>query len=87
MAVKVFNVGDKVRLTGQFLRDTGQIAGEDGQSVWTVQAYIVGKGDRYAFVLTNEFRPDDGMYTAEEIAADPTLRYRRINAANLERCR
>lgn len=33
---KRFNVGDKVQLTGTFLRQTGQLAGGEGQSVWTV---------------------------------------------------
>ena len=29
--------GTTVRLTGQFLRSTGQIAGGEGQSKWIVQ--------------------------------------------------
>lgn len=45
MAIKV---GDKVRLTGEFLRNTGQHTGRSGISVWTVRA-IEG-----TFVITDE---------------------------------
>lgn len=83
--MKTFTPGDTVRLTGLFLRNTGQQAGGEGQSRWTVQA--VTTMGRSAYVLTDELRPNDGMFTPEELAQDPTLRYRRINAANLERCK
>lgn len=33
-----FAVGDRVRLTGRFLRSTGQFTGPEGQSRWIVQA-------------------------------------------------
>jgi hypothetical protein len=87
MSVKVFNPGDRVRLKASFLRSTGQYSGHDAHAIWTVQACKVYAGGRTALVLTDEERPDDGTFTPEEIAADPTLKYRRINAANLERCR
>lgn len=85
---KRFEVGDRVRLTGAFLRSTGQIAGGEGQSRWVVQAH---PGCRLCadgrFVLTDEVRQEDGMFTAEELMADPLLAYRHINAGNLERVR
>jgi len=87
MTVKIFHVGEKVRLTGAFLRSTGQRVGGDGQARWTVQAYHPVAGGRSAMVLTDALRLDDGTFTPAEISADPTLKYRRINAANLEKCR
>jgi hypothetical protein len=88
MKAKVFAIGDRVRLTGAFLRNTGQQVGGEGRNVWTV---IKHPGCNlcadHRFVLTNEPRQDDGMFTAEELAADPFLKYRHINAANLEKAR
>ena len=83
MASKVFSVGDTVRLTGAFLRSTGQYAGSEGLARWTVQA--VSKDGR--IVTTNEPRADDGTFTREEIAADPELGFRHVHAGNLELCR
>lgn len=34
---KKFSPGDRVRMTGKFLRNTGQHTGPEGQSVWTVK--------------------------------------------------
>ena len=81
-----FLPGDKVRLTGAFLRSTGQYAGGEGHSVWIVQAHpgcrMCATGD---FVLTNQERSTPEDFTPEEYAADPLLKYRHINAKNLER--
>lgn len=83
-----FAVGDRVRLTGAFLRSTGQIAGGEGRNVWTVQAHpgcrMCAGGD---FVLTNQERSTPEEFTPEEYAADPLLKYRHLNAANLQRAR
>lgn len=84
---KRFDIGQRVRLTGAFLRSTGQIAGGEGQSVWTVQACKCGLCADGRFVLTDAVRENDGMFTAEEIAAEPHLKYRHINAGNLEKAR
>lgn len=85
---KTFNPGDRVRLTGAFLRNTGQIAGGEGRSVWTVQVHpgckMCASGD---MILTNQERSTPEDFTPEEYAADPLLRYRHINAANLQRVR
>lgn len=82
-----FAVGDRVRLTGAFLRSTGQFAGGEGQSVWTVTACPCSLCADGRFVLTNEPRQDDGTFTPEEIAREPHLKFRHINAANLQRTR
>ena len=74
-------VGDTVRLTAAFLRATGQYTGPEPFARWRV-LQVNG-----SMVTTNEPRPDDGMFTPEELAADPMLQYRHVNVANLERCR
>lgn len=78
-----FKVGDKVQLTGQFLRSTGQLAGGEGQKVWTVKAVKTYSGDCPDIVTVDESAITD-YFTAEELAADPSLKFRRINSANLK---
>lgn len=63
----------KVRLTGYFLKCTGQQAGGEGQNVWTVVecGCSLCKSGRYC--ATNEPRQLDGpdgkpLYTKEELA-------------------
>jgi len=82
---KRFQVGDVVRLTGAFLRNTGQIAGVEGRLTWIVQACPCRLCAEGGFVLTDQPRQDDGMFTAEEIAREPHLKFRHINAGNLVR--
>lgn len=79
MATKTFAIGSKVRLTGKFLRNTGQQLGGAGQSVWTVMGF--SNGGRW--VITNQ-PCDTSIYTADELASDPTLAFRRIAVANLQ---
>jgi len=66
--------GTRVRLTGAFLRSTGQVAGPEGSSIWTIVACdCVLCADRmtgWRFVAVDE----DGFEGA----------LRHINAANLE---
>jgi hypothetical protein len=63
--------GQRVRLTGQFLRSTGQFTGQDAHSTWTVVAIdTYGSG------------PTVMVTTDEPSAYDPSTP-RRINAANL----
>lgn len=69
--------GTKVRLTGSFLKSTGQQRGGEGASRWTVL------GNSGAFVIVNE-EADTRWFTPEELAADPSPKWRRINRANLE---
>ncbi len=83
-----FSVGDRVRLTGAFLRSTGQIAGGEGQSVWTVQPCRCGLCSDGRFILTDQEKHDyREIFTAEELAREPHLKFRHINASNLQRAR
>lgn len=68
------NPGQRVRLTGDFLRNTGQIAGGEGQKRWTVQLCHCRLCDG-PFIAVNELSP-----------SDPS-RARHINYRNLEKCR
>lgn len=77
--VHEFQVGDKVKLTGKFLRNTGQATGPEGLSTWTVLAV-----DNEMITVDQE-HADIGYWTAEELAADPMLKFRRFNAGNLYR--
>lgn len=88
----IFKPGDKVKLTGKFLRNTGQFAGGEGQSVWTVRGCDCAecaKTKRITgmdLVVTDQEKTEADLkayYTAEELEKQPCLRYRRINAANL----
>lgn len=80
---KRFAVGDRIRLTGAFLKSTGQIAGGEGQAVWTVHACPCRLCAEGRFVLTDQ--PSTEEYTPEEYAREPHLRYRHINTANVVR--
>ncbi len=76
--------GTRVRLTGKFLRSTGQMAGGEGLSKWVVQecdCRLCKGGD---FVRTDQPKQDaESMYTAAELAKHPSLRWRHIAKANL----
>lgn len=76
-----FQVGDRVRLTGKFLRSTGQQVGRAGLDVWTVTAL------QGSFAVTDEPLSAAALmfYSAEELAADPTLKFRRVAVANLQK--
>jgi hypothetical protein len=72
-------VGARVRLTGAFLKSTGQHRGREGVSVWTVTG---NDGD---FVITNE--PMDSTYVKEmwgDLPEAERPKFRRINRFNLE---
>jgi hypothetical protein len=84
---KRFAVGDKVRLTGDFLRSTGQFAGGDGMAVWTVQACPCSLCREGRFILTDELRQDDGVFTSADIRREPHLQFRHVNAANVQKAR
>lgn len=71
------NVGDTVRMTGKFLRNTGQQVGGEGKKRWTV------KDIQGSFAVVDE-DADTSYFTAEEMQKDPSLRWRRINVGNLE---
>lgn len=44
-----FQKGDRVKLTGKFLKNTGQVTGPEGSKTWTVLGFW-GEGDRFALV-------------------------------------
>lgn len=73
-----FAIGDRVKLTGKFLRNTGQHTGSEGTRVWT----ITGFANDGRWAITDQ-PSDTSYYTSEEMAADPTLGYRRIAVENL----
>ena len=68
-------VGDKVRLTGKFLRNTGQVAGGEGQSRWKV----VDHG--YCSLCMRDF------VAVDERSYDNPSFPRHFAVANLEVCR
>lgn len=75
-------VGDRVQLTGKFLRSTGQYTGREPASVWTITGLT--NGDRWAVVDQPAEHPV-GYYSDAELLAEPTLAFRRIAVANLQR--
>ncbi len=79
---QAFKVGDKIRLTGKFLRSTGQYTGHDAHRTWTVLRVEEGKYGSSDFLTVDQPQEDMSYWTQEEIDADPMLKWRRINAAN-----
>lgn len=65
--------GTKVRLTGEFLRNTGQQVGGEGLSRWIVQECNCGMCGLGRFIATNEKNYDESGQ-------------RHIAFSNLERC-
>ena len=78
--MKALVVGERVKLTGEFLRNTGQQLGGEGWSVWVITGF--SNGGRWA--ITNEVA-QTGLYSESELKADPTLAFRRIAVQNLRR--
>ncbi len=81
MQKQPFAIGDRIQLTSKFLRNTGQYTGSEPASVWTITGFSG------SFIITDEPRPNDGMFSAEELVADPTLAFRRIAPGNVQRVR
>ena len=90
---------DRVRLTAQFLRNTGQIKGPDGAQTWIVKyvrgniAHVNEPAD-LSFYTDEELTAEPWLlyrvgtfsfYTDEELTAEPWLKWRAINVANLYR--
>jgi len=72
-------VGTKVRLTGYFLKSTGQHAGSEGRKTWKV----LGASGDWA-IVDEEAYDWQTMFTPAELAADPSLKWRRIAIGNLQ---
>jgi hypothetical protein len=84
LTTKTLQIGDRVRLTGRFLRNTGQHTGPEGRSVWT----ITGFSTAGPWAITDEPSSlEPGYYTPQELEQDPTLKFRRIALDNLEKVR
>lgn len=73
-------VGTKVRLTGYFLKVTGQQRGSEGQKVFKV---LGQSGDSWA-IVDEELYDYKDTFTPAELAADPSLKWRRIAIGNLQ---
>ena len=70
----------RVRLTGEFLRNTGQIAGGDGQSRWNVRPCACGLCAGGDFVAVDE-------HSLFWDPAEPETTWRHFRRENLEPCR
>lgn len=82
-ATKTFAIGDKVRLTAKFLRNTGQYTGSEPFARWTITGFSNG----WAIVDEPLCARTLEMFTEQELAEDPTLRFRRVATANLQHVR
>jgi hypothetical protein len=80
MPKQQIQIGDKVRLTRAYLKSTGQMTGPEPMA-----RFIVRGIDRHWAVTDAPACTD--YFSAEELAADPSLAFRRIALANLEVCR
>ncbi len=77
--------GTKVRLTGIFLKNTGQIAGGEGQSKWLIVACSCSLCKQGDFVAVNEphlCQKDPRGY--EDLAPEDRPKWRHFAAGNLE---
>ncbi len=79
-----FKPGVRFKLSGRFLRSTGQIAGGEGQRTWTVRACECRSCAEGRFVCSDQAQtPEPGWYTAEELAEHPELGWRHFAKDNL----
>ena len=79
--------GTKVRLTGYFLKCTGQTTGGEGQSRWTVVACACGLCKTGRYLATDEpngYTEADGYTRAELDDESNGLRWRHFALANLQ---
>jgi hypothetical protein len=81
--------GTRVRLTGIFLRNTGQMAGGEGSSRWTIVQcdcrLCRGNTSGSAFVAVDEpHECQSNPKGYEDIPEAERPRWRHINVANLE---
>ena len=85
---KRFNVGDRVRLTGEFLRNTGQFTGAPGTSRWLIVDCKCDACVHGDFVAVNEphmCQSDPTGY--EDILVEERPKWKHIHPANLEKSR
>lgn len=80
MAKPKLQIGDRVKLTGKFLKNTGQRTGSAGLDTWTIVGFW-GDGD-YAFVSEpHACQSDPTGY--EDLAPEDRPKWRSIAVANL----
>ena len=79
-----FAIGDRIQLTGKFLRSTGQYTGREPSSVWTVTGF---SGSWLVTDQPLETAYVNSTFTEAELAEDPTLRFRRIAPGNVQKVR
>lgn len=80
MATKL-KIGDRVRHSAKFMRSVGLVTHRNFQP-WTITGFSG------PFAIMDEPLPEDfarAYFTPEEMEADPTLRFLRVNVANIER--
>ena len=77
--------GVTVRLSGTFLKNTGQRLGSAGLDRWVVQACPCESCTTGCTVATNEEKSDASLslYTPAELQAEPYLRMKHILRCNL----
>lgn len=80
--------GVKVRLSGQFLRSTGQYTSSEARKVWTVQecpCRSCKAKDGFTTVAVNETKDKDDLryFSTEELETMPYLKMRHIARCNL----
>jgi hypothetical protein len=81
--VKSFAPGDRVRFTGEFLRNTGQYTGPEGKLRFTVRACECASPCLPAGYVRVDQPADLDFYTPDEVAGQPCLKWRAIAAANI----
>lgn len=78
--------GTKVRLTGYFLRCTGQVTGSEGQSRWIVVACACSLCKTGDYIATDEpsGRKAGEGHTQAELDSEPGLAWRHFAIGNLQ---
>jgi hypothetical protein len=75
--------GVKVMLSGNFLKNTGQQCGGEGQSTWTIIECPCRSCKDGFLVAVNAEREWATYFTPEEVAEHPYLKQRHIAKSNL----
>jgi len=81
MAIRTLQIGDTVKFTGQFLRNTGQYGGSEGLSEWVITECHCALCKTGRFVATNQTIETD----IRESKSDQESLMRHIHAENVYR--
>lgn len=74
--------GTRVKLSGKFLRNTGQALGDEGQRRWVVQECPC-RGCKSGRLVATDQEGSVECYTPAELQEHPYLRQRHIARSNL----